>query len=585
MPTGFNNDYRKITVAECFGETMQGEGALAGCVTAFVRTGGCDFTCFWCLGPNTPIVLATGKRKKIKDIVVGDILVGYDEKTGTLQETIVTATLAHEVEELYTLETGNTEKSKQKVVCSGDHMWMTRDRGWVQTRDLTTEDIILSSHDYALNSWRMRSNNPMQKDSVVARVRMSQKKLWTPEKRDVQRAKQKLIPSHREKMLGDKNPMRNPETVVKQVASRNWKPSSYELRAERLVEYYGLPFKLCNMDTPVFIPQTGRYRYPDMIIPGTRKVVEIYDPTYKGINEEFERGQSGYAEKAVSDYASAGYQALPLKVRPGITDHEITQQLSVFALNGLQVKSVKPLPAKARGAMSKSYEDGVLKMHDIKCEPYPTFFANGMLTHNCDSLHAVLPKFAKTWKKYTTDELVAEVSKIAPRGVTITLSGGNPALQPFGGFIIAMQSRGNPVVIETQGSKYAEWFQLLDHVVLSPKPPSSGMTTDWDALDLCARSNRSTSIKVVVMNEDDFEYARQVYRRYLDLPFYISVGNPNPPIQDENHVYGQPEFSHADIVRQTEWLIHKIAHTEWEGKMPRVLPQTHTLLWGNKPGV
>ncbi len=33
---------RTIMVSECFGVTIQGEGALIGKPTVFVRTGGCD---------------------------------------------------------------------------------------------------------------------------------------------------------------------------------------------------------------------------------------------------------------------------------------------------------------------------------------------------------------------------------------------------------------------------------------------------------------------------------------------------------------------------------------------------------------
>src|SRR5689334_14600025 len=37
-----------MKVDEIFGPTIQGEGALAGCVTMFVRLGGCDYRCSWC---------------------------------------------------------------------------------------------------------------------------------------------------------------------------------------------------------------------------------------------------------------------------------------------------------------------------------------------------------------------------------------------------------------------------------------------------------------------------------------------------------------------------------------------------------
>ena len=38
----------ELTISEIFGPTIQGEGALIGEPTVFVRTAGCDFHCEWC---------------------------------------------------------------------------------------------------------------------------------------------------------------------------------------------------------------------------------------------------------------------------------------------------------------------------------------------------------------------------------------------------------------------------------------------------------------------------------------------------------------------------------------------------------
>ena len=37
-----------LRIAEIFGPTIQGEGALIGEPTVFVRAGGCDYRCAWC---------------------------------------------------------------------------------------------------------------------------------------------------------------------------------------------------------------------------------------------------------------------------------------------------------------------------------------------------------------------------------------------------------------------------------------------------------------------------------------------------------------------------------------------------------
>ena len=39
---------KPIPISEIFGPTLQGEGALIGTPTVFVRTGACDFRCDWC---------------------------------------------------------------------------------------------------------------------------------------------------------------------------------------------------------------------------------------------------------------------------------------------------------------------------------------------------------------------------------------------------------------------------------------------------------------------------------------------------------------------------------------------------------
>ncbi len=39
---------RRLPVAEIFGPTVQGEGLLAGCLSLFIRFGGCDYRCDWC---------------------------------------------------------------------------------------------------------------------------------------------------------------------------------------------------------------------------------------------------------------------------------------------------------------------------------------------------------------------------------------------------------------------------------------------------------------------------------------------------------------------------------------------------------
>lgn len=52
---------RTFPVVEVFGPTIQGEGALAGAVTHFIRFGGCDYACSWC--DSAPAVLPSLVRQ------------------------------------------------------------------------------------------------------------------------------------------------------------------------------------------------------------------------------------------------------------------------------------------------------------------------------------------------------------------------------------------------------------------------------------------------------------------------------------------------------------------------------------------
>jgi 7-carboxy-7-deazaguanine synthase len=545
---------RTFPVIEVFGPVLQGEGRMIGVQTHFVRFGYCDFRCSWCLGPNTLVLLADGYRKRIGEVVVGDMLVAFDETTGTLQPTIVTRTAHHDSDDLWSLGVGNNTVCK-RVVSTGDHLWMTT-TGWVPTHSLQPDDIILSGHDFAINSWLKTRSNPMKDPTVSARVGAALKLIWTPELRDRHRLVQQGIASHRERMLGDRNPMKNPATVAKQIATRSdWRPSSIERRVQRLAQEAGLPFVLCIMSVRV-----GR-RYPDFVVPGTKKAVEVYHPTY------MHREELGYAETIRRDYAEQGWEVLPLRVRPSITDAEILEQLTKFALNGLRLQYVHPLPRKAHGALR-----GDLTVYDITCEPFPTFFANGLLTHNCDSLFAVEPEQVQAAAEWLdVDAIIARLDALGRHTPWVTLSGGNPAIHDLAALVERLHASGRRVAVETQGTVYRPWLEQCDVVTVSPKPPSSGMQTDHARLARFAALPQS-NLKVVVFDDADFAYARNIHQRYPDRPFFIQPGN----------AVGQDDT--AALLGKLDWLAQR-AMRDLAMADAIVLPQLHTLMYGNRRGV
>lgn len=166
----------------------------------------------------------------------------------------------------------------------------------------------------------------------------------------------------------------------------------------------------------------------------------------------------------------------------------------------------------------------------------------------------------------------------------VTLSGGNPALLPqLADLVALLHAEGMEVAVETQGSKWQDWLEEIDQITLSPKPPSSGMETDWNTLDemvgrLSARpAPLSLSLKVVVFDEEDLAYSKLIHQRYPQTAMYLQVGNPDVRRMDIS--------SHAaELLGRYEWLIDRVMMMSSMNNV-RILPQLHALVWGNKRGV
>jgi 7-carboxy-7-deazaguanine synthase len=201
----------------------------------------------------------------------------------------------------------------------------------------------------------------------------------------------------------------------------------------------------------------------------------------------------------------------------------------------------------------------------------------------CDSLHAVDAEYRHTWASMTTDAVwdrITELSGNTP--IMVTLSGGNPAIQPFGPLIERGHAAGYTFGLETQGSVAKDWFADLDMLVLSPKPPSSEMATDWGLFDACLHAagvGPKTVLKIVIFDDADYVYAKDASARYPHLPVYLQPGNHTPPPADADDA----PVDQDGLMDKMHWLIDKVTEDKWF--KAHVLPQLHVMLWGNKRGV
>ncbi|TGB03985.1 7-carboxy-7-deazaguanine synthase QueE [Halobacillus salinus] len=203
----------------------------------------------------------------------------------------------------------------------------------------------------------------------------------------------------------------------------------------------------------------------------------------------------------------------------------------------------------------------------------------------CDSAFTWDGSAKEDIERLTADEIIERLLSIGGQQFDhVTISGGNPALlKNLGELIDPLHQRGIEVALETQGSRWQDWFTDIDDLTISPKPPSSKMNTNWLVLDeIIARlkengRDRHTSLKVVIFNEEDLGYAEEVHERYPDVPFFLQVGNDD---LEEN----QPANLASHLLDQYEWLIDQVVASEKLNRV-RVLPQVHALVWGNKRGV
>ncbi|WP_100372946.1 7-carboxy-7-deazaguanine synthase QueE [Bacillus sp. FJAT-45037] len=181
----------------------------------------------------------------------------------------------------------------------------------------------------------------------------------------------------------------------------------------------------------------------------------------------------------------------------------------------------------------------------------------------------------------TPEEIVTQLQEIGgDRFSHVTISGGNPAIhQGIAGLITRLNEQGIKTAVETQGSIWQEWMLEVDDVTISPKPPSSKMKTDFKKLDdyIQQLQDRNISIKVVIFNEQDLLYAEQVHERYPQVPFFLQVGNDEVSENEDSSL-----VSH--LLERYEWLIDQVTESP-KLNDAKVLPQLHTLVWGNKRGV
>ncbi|OFW78247.1 MAG: 7-carboxy-7-deazaguanine synthase QueE [Alicyclobacillus sp. RIFOXYA1_FULL_53_8] len=176
-------------------------------------------------------------------------------------------------------------------------------------------------------------------------------------------------------------------------------------------------------------------------------------------------------------------------------------------------------------------------------------------------------------------EIVSELRALGGNRFNhVTVSGGNPALigQAMKEFIDLCHDEHWAVGLETQGSRKQTWFHDIDDLTLSPKPPSSGMKTDFSVLDDLVNDLMEHrvhfSLKIVIFDQLDLEYAKSVFQRYPGTQTYLQVGN--------DQIEHSGDLA-QHLLQRLHWLFERAIEDPGFNDT-RVLPQLHALIWGNE---
>lgn len=212
----------------------------------------------------------------------------------------------------------------------------------------------------------------------------------------------------------------------------------------------------------------------------------------------------------------------------------------------------------------------------------------------CDSKFAVEPETVKRdARRVLTTELVPELEALGRwDDLWVTLSGGNPAMYELGDFTAEAQEAGYLVAVETQGSLWRDWLSRVDHLTVSPKPPSSGMVDDRHTRQTARFLDRAElmsyfarSLKIVVFDETDFSWARDLIHSRPEWQAFLSVGT-NSVTRWSSEVVELPSDRQVrdQVGERYRWLCDQVASDRLLAGV-RVLPQLHVIAYGHLKGV
>jgi 7-carboxy-7-deazaguanine synthase len=125
-------------------------------------------------------------------------------------------------------------------------------------------------------------------------------------------------------------------------------------------------------------------------------------------------------------------------------------------------------------------------------------------------------------KKFSQDEVLAEVARLSPNGGLVEITGGEPLLQEkeIVPLMRELLARGYTVLVETSGERPLDNVPKEVHKIVDVKCPGSGEGGKFRIENLAALTSHD-EIKFVIASRQDYEFARDFTRQH-DLTVKVS---------------------------------------------------------------
>ena len=201
----------------------------------------------------------------------------------------------------------------------------------------------------------------------------------------------------------------------------------------------------------------------------------------------------------------------------------------------------------------------------------------------------------KEFKTLTATQIVSQLHQRGARlGDWVTISGGNPVMQLDEELVNVLGDQFK-LQLETQGTIWKPCLFEFDRIVISPKPPSSGLDSlereqvepyvNYGVKQLRDGRQRNLDVKIVVFDKADFnwavEFVEDMYRIARQTREFRPEGRIGVYLQAGTEVEGNV----ADVVLEKyKWLVETWLESG-HLKEAKVLPQIHALVWGRRKGV